>query len=61
MPMLGITEEQAKDHEYSLVHEDYKGRPFPPTMIQAGTKEAMLSDSVRLYNVLDQAGVEVVL
>jgi epsilon-lactone hydrolase len=32
---------------------------FPPTLIQAGTKEIVLSDSVRLYQALDQAGIPV--
>ena len=32
---------------------------FPPTMIQVGTKEILLSDSVRLFQSLDQAGIPV--
>lgn len=32
---------------------------FPPTLIQCGTREFLLSDSVRLYQALDQADVEV--
>jgi acetyl esterase/lipase len=32
---------------------------FPPTLIQCGTKEVLLSDSVRLYQALDQAGIPV--
>jgi acetyl esterase/lipase len=32
---------------------------FPPTMIQVGTKEIILSDSVRLYQSLDQADIPV--
>jgi epsilon-lactone hydrolase len=32
---------------------------FPPTMIQVGTKEVLLSDSVRLYQSLDQADIPV--
>jgi len=32
---------------------------FPPTLIQGGTKEMLLSDFVRLYQALDQAGVPV--
>ncbi len=32
---------------------------FPPTLIQAGTKEMLLSDSVRLYQALDQVGIPV--
>ena len=29
---------------------------FPPTLIQGGTKELFLSNFVRLYQALDQAG-----
>jgi epsilon-lactone hydrolase len=32
---------------------------FPPTLIQVGTKEILLSDSVRLYQALDQGGIPV--
>lgn len=32
---------------------------FPPTLIQVGTKEILLSDSVRLYQGLDQADIPV--
>jgi monoterpene epsilon-lactone hydrolase len=32
---------------------------FPPTLIQGGTKEVLLSDFVRLYQALDQAGIPV--
>jgi monoterpene epsilon-lactone hydrolase len=32
---------------------------FPPTLIQGGTKEMLLSDFVRLYQALDQAGISV--
>jgi epsilon-lactone hydrolase len=32
---------------------------FPPTLIQGGTKEIFLSDFVRMYQALDQAGVPV--
>jgi epsilon-lactone hydrolase len=32
---------------------------FPPTLIQGGTKEILLSDFVRLYQALDQAGIPV--
>jgi monoterpene epsilon-lactone hydrolase len=32
---------------------------FPPTLIQVGTKEILLSDSVRLYQALDQTGIPV--
>jgi len=32
---------------------------FPPTLIQGGTKEMLLSDFVRLYQALDQSGIPV--
>jgi epsilon-lactone hydrolase len=32
---------------------------FPSTLIQGGTKEVLLSDFVRLYQVLDQGGIPV--
>jgi acetyl esterase/lipase len=32
---------------------------FPPTLLQLGTKEILLSDSVRFYQALDQAGIPV--
>jgi epsilon-lactone hydrolase len=32
---------------------------FPPTMIQVGTKEILLSDSVGLHQALDLAGIPV--
>jgi acetyl esterase/lipase len=32
---------------------------FPPTLIQVGTKEIFLSDSIRLYQALDQANISV--
>jgi acetyl esterase/lipase len=59
MKMLGITEELAATPEYSIVLDDYSGLHFPPTLLQVGTKEALLSDSVRMYSVLRQAGIEV--
>jgi len=36
-------------------------RGYPPTLIQAGTRELLLSDSVRLYRGLDAAGIRVTL
>ena len=32
---------------------------FPPTLIQVGTKEIFLSNAVRHYQALDNAGIEV--
>lgn len=46
-------------HPYvSPVYGDYS-RGFPPTLIQAGTKEIFLSNAVRHYQALDQAGIPV--
>jgi monoterpene epsilon-lactone hydrolase len=43
-------------HPYaSPIHGDFS-KGFPPTLIQAGTREILLSDSVRLYQALDVAG-----
>jgi acetyl esterase/lipase len=48
-------------HPYvSPVYGDFT-KGFPPTLIQVGTKEIFLSNSVRLYRALDLAGVPVVL
>jgi acetyl esterase/lipase len=48
----------AGDHRHpyvSPVYGDYT-KGFPPTLIQGGTKELFLSNVVRLYQALDQAG-----
>jgi acetyl esterase/lipase len=48
----------AKDHKHPYVsplYGDFK-QGFPPTLIQGGTKELFLSNFVRLYQALDQAG-----
>jgi len=46
-------------HPYvSPVYGNYS-KGFPPTLIQVGTKEIFLSNSVRHYQALDQAGVSV--
>jgi monoterpene epsilon-lactone hydrolase len=46
-------------HPYvSPVYGDYS-KGFPPTLIQVGTKEIFLSNAVRHYQALDQAGIEV--
>jgi monoterpene epsilon-lactone hydrolase len=46
-------------HPYvSPIYGDYS-KGFPPTLIQVGTKEIFLSNSVRHYQVLDQAGIPV--
>ena len=48
----------AEDHKnpyVSPVYGDFKPG-FPPTLIQGGTKEIFLSNFIRLYQALDQAG-----
>jgi acetyl esterase/lipase len=46
-------------HPYvSPVYGDYS-KGFPPTLIQGGVKEHMLSTFVRLYQAMDMAGVDV--
>ncbi len=46
-------------HPYvSPVYGDYS-KGFPPTLIQAGTKEIFLSNAVRHYQALDKAGIPV--
>ena len=48
-----------KDHRHpyvSPVYADYEPG-FPPTLIQGGTKEILLSNFVRLYHVMDAAHV----
>jgi acetyl esterase/lipase len=46
-------------HPYvSPVYGDYS-QGFPPTLIQAGTKEIFLSNAVRHYQALDNAGIPV--
>ncbi len=48
---------QIKKKPYaSLVYGNF-AKGFPPTMIQLGTKEILLSDSVNLYRALDQASI----
>jgi acetyl esterase/lipase len=48
-------------HPYaSPVYGDYS-KGFPPTLIQGGTKEILLSGFIRLYQALDTAGLTVTL
>ena len=48
-------------HPYaSPVHGDYRAA-FPPTLIQGGTRELLLSDFVRLYRALIDGGKEAIL
>jgi monoterpene epsilon-lactone hydrolase len=50
--------EDQKNSYVSPVYGDYS-EGFPPTLIQVGTKEIFLSNAVRLYQAMDQAGIEV--
>lgn len=47
-----------KNPYVSPVYGDFS-KGFPPTLIQGGTKEILVSDFVRLYQALDQADVPV--
>lgn len=47
-----------KDPYASPVYGDFS-KGFPPTLIQGGLKETLLSDFVRLYQALDAAGAPV--
>lgn len=46
-----------KDPYLSPVYADF-ARGFPPTWLQSGTRDLLLSDTVRLHRALRQAGVE---
>ncbi|ORY00296.1 Alpha/Beta hydrolase protein [Clohesyomyces aquaticus] len=46
-----------KDSYYSPVYADYDAS-FPPTVISVGTRDLFLSDGVRMYWKLREAGVE---
>ena len=49
------------DNPYaSPVYGDYE-KPFPPTLIQGGTRELLLGDFVRLHRALIRGGKEAVL
>ena len=50
--------EDQKDPYASPVYGDYS-KGFPPTLIQGGLKETLLSGFVRFYQALDAAGVPV--
>lgn len=50
--------ENHKNPYISPVYGDYT-KGFPPTLIQGGTKEIFLSNMVRHYQALDQAGIPV--
>ncbi len=49
---------EQKEPYVSPVYGTYNAN-FPPVLIQGGTREIFLSNFVRLYQVMDQAGVEV--
>lgn len=51
-------ESKHKDPYVSPVYGDF-AKGYPPTLIQAGTKEIFLSNAVRMYQALDDAGQEV--
>jgi len=54
-----FTDPQDQKHPYaSPVYGDFS-RGFPPTLIQGGLKETLLSGFVRLYQALDAAGIQV--
>jgi epsilon-lactone hydrolase len=46
-------------HPYASPLQGDFSKGFPPTLIQAGTREILLSDAVRLYQALDVAGCAV--
>jgi epsilon-lactone hydrolase len=50
--------EDHKNPYVSPVYADYS-KGFPPTLIQGGTKEIFLSNFVRQYQAIDQAGIPV--
>lgn len=50
--------EEHKNPYVSPVYADYS-KGFPPTLIQGGTKEIFLSNFVRQYQAIDQAGIPV--
>ncbi len=51
--------EDQKNPYVSPVYAEYTSG-FPPTLIQAGTREIVLSGAVRLYRVMAEAGIAVV-
>lgn len=52
-------EPKDQKHPYvSPVYGDFN-KGYPPTLIQGGTRELFLSNFVRLYQAMDNAGVEV--
>jgi len=57
--MLQLSGENEKKPEYSAIYDDFANREFPPTLLQAGGREIIVSDSLRMYKKLKQAGHEV--
>ena len=53
--------EDDRDHPYASPALGDFAPGFPPTLIQCGTREFLLSDSVRLYRAIRDAGNEAVL
>ena len=56
---LYINGRDPKDPMLSPVHGDMRG--FPPTILTTGTRDLLLSSTVRVHRKLRQAGVEAVL
>lgn len=52
--------EESENPYVSPAYGDYTGG-FPPTLIQTGTREMLLSDSVRLYQAIERDGGTAVL
>jgi monoterpene epsilon-lactone hydrolase len=48
-----------KDPPVSPIHGDFSG--FPPTILTSGTRDLLLSDTVRVHRALRRAGVEAAL
>lgn len=46
-----------KNPYVSPVYGDFS-KKFPPTLIQVGSKEILLSDAIRMYRILDDHGIE---
>ena len=53
--------ETDRDHPYASPALGDFSKGFPPTLIQCGTREFLLSDSVRLYRAIRDAGNDAVL
>ena len=56
IPIIKMTKVNTKDPEISVVLDNFKGRNWPPTMLIAGLRETLLSDSIRMNTKLKLAG-----